>query len=78
MQKLQSEIRQCPLPFNAVAWVAKKYSVPTATAGLIAELSGISRRNYDGLNIFPSNIPNNIAGEARLAPSPLGFEGAAQ
>jgi len=70
MQKLQSEIRQCTLPFNAVAWIEKKYRQPPATAGL-------SRHNYEAFDICPSNIPQNIAPEPGGALPPLGFGGAA-
>jgi hypothetical protein len=44
MQKLPTEIRRYSQPFDAANWIAKKYRLPPATASLIAELSGLSRR----------------------------------
>ncbi len=64
MQKCQTEFRHRSQPFDIVAWVEKKYCVPPSTARLIAELAGISRHNYQGPDISPSNIMQNIAGEA--------------
>ncbi len=77
MQKIQTEIRQYPPPFNLAVWIEKKYRVPYATASLIAELAGIHQHNYDELEILPSNILNNIACETSIAPSPLDFGGRA-